>query len=141
MRIVLDTSIIVDALIERDSAAREVLKLCFSRQLTPLIGTSLFLEMEAALGTDALSATSSLGKVERQELLAAFISVSEWVTVYYALQPSLSADADNHIVELAVAGGARVIVTRDIGDFAHVQLSFPEMSVMNCRQILQTRRP
>jgi putative PIN family toxin of toxin-antitoxin system len=140
MRIVLDTNIIVGALLREDGAARNVLRLCLSRKVTPLIGTSLFLEMEGVLGRDDIFEAGSLSMSERRELFAAFLSVAEWIKIYYTWRPNLGDESDNHIVELAVAGGAHVIVTQNLRDFGRAELSFPHLSVMDCRQFLQSWR-
>ena len=48
-----------------------------------------------------------LDREEREALLNAFLSVCTWQTVYYLWRPNLPDEADNHLVELAVAGGCR----------------------------------
>jgi len=38
--------------------------------------------------------------------------------IYFLWRPNLRDEADNHLVELAVAGGAQAVVTRNKRDFA-----------------------
>ena len=44
MRVVLDTNIIVGAMLSGGGAAREVLRLSLEHQITPLVGVALFSE-------------------------------------------------------------------------------------------------
>jgi predicted nucleic acid-binding protein len=60
-------------------------------------------------------AESRLNRTERDELLDIFLSVCRWTRIYYGWRPNLPDEADNHLVELAVAGSARAIVTRSTG--------------------------
>ena len=43
---------------------------------------------------------------ERHEVLAALARQARWVTVYYGWRPNLPDEGDNHLIELALAGGA-----------------------------------
>ena len=46
--------------------------------------------------------------------------------MYYLRRPNLPAEADNHLVELAVAGGAEAIDTHNTRDFERAELHFPK---------------
>lgn len=63
-------------------------------------------------------------------LWAAFASRCQWTRVYHLWRPNLPVEADNQVVELAVAGGAEVIVTHNTRDFERAELHFPGMRVL-----------
>jgi hypothetical protein len=70
-----------------------------------LVGQTLFCEYEDLLARRGLFRSIPLTRGERQEVFAEFLSVCEWVQVYFSWLPNLADEGDNHIVELAVAGG------------------------------------
>jgi len=59
-----------------------------------------------------------------------FLSVCRWVEVFFAWRPSLPDEADNRLVELAVAGNAMAIVTRNTRDLARGELRFPSLKIL-----------
>jgi predicted nucleic acid-binding protein len=89
------------------------------------------------MGRDGLLLKSPLSSSERRRFFEAFLSVCEWVHVYYLWRPNLRDEGDNHIVELAVAGGACAIVTNNIADFRGSDLRFPNLRVMTPRELLK----
>ena len=129
-RIVLDTNVFISALLGPRGASREILRRCLNRRSVPLMGTALFLEYEAVLGRDHLFTNCRLSADERETLLDALLSVCQWQSVYYTWRPNLSDEADNHIVELAVAGQASIIVTQNIKDFVRAELHFSGLRVL-----------
>jgi predicted nucleic acid-binding protein len=93
------------------------------------MGTTLFLEYEAVMARETLFTACRLTKDEREALLDAFLSVCHWQKVYYAWRPNLPDEADNHLLELAVAGGATAIVTYNTQDFERAELHFPGLRI------------
>lgn len=85
----------------------------------------------------SLFAGSMLNEAERETLLNAFLSVCRWINIYYAWRPNLRDEGDNHLVELAVAGGVEYIVTRNVKDFRGVELVFPGIRVITPEVFLQ----
>lgn len=65
-------------------------------------------DFEDVLGRDALFANS--------RLLDIFLTRCRWTRVYYLWCPNLCDEADNHLIELAVAAGAPYIVSRNVRD-------------------------
>jgi len=66
-----------------------------------------------------------------------FLSTCRWTRIYYGWRPNLPDEGDNHLVELAVAGGAEYIITRNIRDVARMELLFPELKVVFPETILK----
>ena len=83
---------------------------------------------------------SALDSRERTALFEAFLSVCRWTRVYFAWRPNVPDESDNHVVELAVAGGAEAIVTRNTRDFARMELRFAGLAVLDPRELLKGER-
>jgi predicted transcriptional regulator len=88
------------------------------RRYQPLMGTTLFLEYEAIMAREMLFAACHLTREERETLLDAFLSVCRWQKVYYAWRPNLPDEADNHLVELAIAGGPLLLGPTILGSLS-----------------------
>jgi hypothetical protein len=80
---------------------------------------------------------SPLSAAVRGQLFEAFLSICNWVHVYYLWRPNLRDEGDNHIVELAVAGGEAAIVTNNVGDFRSADLRFSGIRVLAPRDALR----
>lgn len=140
MRVVLDTNIVVGAMLRDGGAARAVLRLCLRGEVQPIVGVALFAEMEDVLSREHLFGTSSLTQAERHELFAAFLSVTQLVPIYYTWRPNLRDEADNHVVDLAVAGNAEYIVTQNERDFAKMELQFPQLKLAKASEFMEMWR-
>lgn len=139
--IVVDTNVLVGALLRSKGDNREVLRRCFNHQAKPLIGNALFREYEDLFERPEPLGSSPIPYDDRQQLYWAFLSVCEWVRVYYLWRPNLPDEADNHLIELAVAGGADVIITNNIRDLQHGDLQFPQIQVLTPSEYLTLFQP
>jgi uncharacterized protein len=137
MVIVLDTSVFVSALLSPDGASREVLRRCLLKHHQPLFGAALLAEYEDLLARRKLFAQCPITEEERQELFEALISVSGWKNIFYGWRPNLRDEADNHLIELAVAGSAEAIITHNIRDFTGMELQFPDLKIITPAQLIQ----
>jgi putative PIN family toxin of toxin-antitoxin system len=140
MRVVLDTNIIVGAMLRDGGASRAVLRLCLQGEVHPIVGVALFAEMEDVLSREDLFCNSKLTVAERQDLFAAFLSMTQWVPIYYTWRPNLRDEADNHVVDLAVAGSADCIVTQNERDFAKMELQFPQLKLATAAEFMELWR-
>jgi len=138
--VVIDTNVFVSALLGPGGASRAVIRAALERRLEPVMGASLFLEYEALMSRDSLFKGSPLSAQERDEVLNAFLSVCRWTRIYFLWRPNLRDEADNHIVELAVASGAEAIITKNTRDFTGGDMAFPGIRIMKPGQILEEIR-
>lgn len=141
MRVVIDTNIFVSALMNADGAPRAVLALALQRQIEPAFGNALFAEYEDVLARSALFDRSPLLPAEQTALFEALLSVSCWTRVHFLWRPNLPDEADNHVLELAVASGAEAIITRNIRDFSRAELAFPGLRILTAGDFLKSWRP
>jgi putative PIN family toxin of toxin-antitoxin system len=137
IKIVVDTSVFVSALIGPSGPSREVIRQCLQGKYLPLMGLNLFCEYESVVFRKSILAQCLLSREEILKLLQAFLSVCEWVNIYYLWRPNLRDEADNHLIELAIAGNSRFLVTNNLKDFQNTQLLFPNLLTTNPHELLR----
>lgn len=135
-RLVVDTNVFVAALRSADGAAREVLRRWLAGHYDVCMSLPLFAEYRDLLGRHALFATSPLDLQEREALFHALMAASRLVDVYFLWRPNLPDEADNHVLELAVAASAQAIVTHNTRDFRRAELRFPNLTVRTPAELL-----
>lgn len=135
-RCVIDTNVFVGACLGT-GAASQVITACLQQRAKPLMGAALLAEYEDVLSRPALFAQCRLTAAERSELLDIFLATCEWTRVYFGWRPNLPDEADNHLVELAVAGQAGWVVTRNLRDLARAELAFPGLRCASPVDFLQ----
>lgn len=135
--IVVDTDVFVSALLGA-GAANQVIAECLRGTYLPLMGAALFTEYESVLRRPPVFARSRLSGAEREEFFDIFLAACRWTRVYFAWRPNLRDESDNHVIELAVAGSATAIVTRNVRDFeVGAELKFPGLEILTPAQLLR----
>lgn len=134
--VVVDTDVLVAGL-RGGGAANAVLGRCLDGTLEPLVGPALLAEYEDVVQRDAPFRGSTLSTAEREEFLDIFLAGARWVHIYYSWRPNLRDESDNHLVELAVAGGAAFVVTRNIRDLKAMDLRFDGLEILTPAQLLR----
>lgn len=129
-RIVVDTNVLVSAILSPDGVAREVLRRCLIGGARPLISNALFLEYEDVLAREDLFTKAPISARDRAVLLDAVLSVCQWVNITFLWRPNLPDESDNHLIELAVAGNAEWIVTGNTKDIAAGELVFDSFRIV-----------
>lgn len=136
MRVVIDTNVFVGACMGA-GASNAVVRACLEHKLVPLMGVALLTEFEATLSRDELFARSRLDDAERSMLLDTFSALCEWTRVYFLWRPNLEDEFDNHLIELAVAGDADVVVTRNLRDLRGAELRFEPLRILSPEDFLK----
>ena len=137
-KIVVDTSVIISALIGTIGPSRELIGRCLKGEYQPLMANALFSEYESVIKRKEVIAKCSLTQAGIVRLLASFMSVSQWISIYYLWRPNLKDEADNHLIELAVAGNAEIIATNNTRDFQNTQLLFPHLSILKPEEMIRS---
>lgn len=133
--LVIDTNVFVAGLRSGGGASRAVLRRALGGNYQPLFGNALWQEYGDLLGRDVWGPATTAA--ERQQVLAALAQRGRWVTIYYGWRPNLADEADNHLIELALAGGAQGIITHNVRDVARGELVFDQLRVLTPAQCLE----
>lgn len=136
MKIIIDTSVFISALITKKGDARKLLRLVFEKKLYPQMSEALFHEYESVIKRKKILKLSPLDSTEITALFNAFLSTCRWNEIYYMWRPNLNDEDDNFVVELAVASGAKMIITYNLKDFNSAELLF-EHKIITPEQFLK----
>ena len=130
-KVVIDTNIIISALISSTgSYSRKIVEKVFKDEITPLMGEALFNEHVEVASRQELFKSCVLEARERQEFLQAYMKCCRWCRIYYNWRPNLQDEGDNHIIELAVGGGAGCIITKNVKDLKSGELLFDNLRIV-----------
>jgi putative PIN family toxin of toxin-antitoxin system len=135
IRIVIDTNVFVAGMRSAGGASRVVLRKALTGPFKALFGNALWLEYQDLLGRPVWDKRST--DQDRREVLAALAKQGEWVTVYYGWRPNLPDEGDNHLIELALAGGAQAIITHHLRDLQGGDLRLGPLQVLTPAQCLE----
>ncbi|MFZ5589356.1 MAG: putative toxin-antitoxin system toxin component, PIN family [Pseudomonadota bacterium] len=136
--VVIDTNVFVAGLRSDGGASRAVLRDALQGKIEPLFGNALWLEYEDLLGRPVW--TDATTSHERRQVLAALARVGRWVNIYYGWRPNLPDEADNHLIELAMAGGAAAIITHNVRDIRRGELLLNGLRVLSPAEYLEETR-
>jgi putative PIN family toxin of toxin-antitoxin system len=137
MKVIVDTNVLVGALLSGTGSNRKVIELCFRRKLAPQVTNALYLEYEDVFERDFVLEKSLLTPKERSQFFDDFLSVCRWNELYYTWRPNLVDEGDNHIIELAVAANANYVITNNVRDFKSAELRFDEIVVLTPNELLE----
>ena len=131
MKVIIDTNILINVILSpnKNSASFKVLELCLEYQLLPQIGAALFAEYEDLTNRNEIVLKSPYTSREIDEILDGFLSVCTWKKIHYLWRPNLRDEADNHLIDLAVASNAKWIISQNIKDLHSGDLKFNFKSV------------
>lgn len=134
-QVVIDTNVFVAGLRSSGGASRAVLRKALRGDCQPLFGNALWTEYQDLLGRPVWGEATT--EQERLLVLGALASVGRWVNVYYGWRPNLPDEADNHLIELALAGGAQAIITHNLRDLQRGELQLGALRIVTPAQSLE----
>ena len=120
-RIVLDTSVLYAGLYSSKGASFKVLQAIEEGKVQIVISTTLLFEYEDILKRN--QEILGLSSQEIEKILDYFCMKSEHQKIYFLWRPHLPDPKDDHLLELAIASGTKLIVTHNTKDFKGVEES------------------
>ena len=114
-RIVLDTNVLYAGLYSSKGASYRVLQAIEEGKIRIVISTTLLFEYEDILKRN--QAVLDLSNHEIEKILDYFCMRSEHQKIYFLWRPMLPDPKDDHLLELAIASGTKLIVTYNTKDF------------------------
>jgi len=126
MKVILDTNILVNVFTSpsRKNASYKIFELCLTKQIKPQIGSALFNEYEDVLSRSEILTLAKYTKEDLTIISDGFLNVCSWTKINYLWRPNLKDEADNHLIDLAVASNAEFIISRNIKDLYSGDLKF-----------------
>ena len=112
MRVVLDTNVLVSALLVQGSVPDQVVRLALAGRFTWLVDSRIVAEYRDVLCRGSFGFAVD----DVRDILKVVDVYAEWV-VANPLRVTLRDESDRAFIEVAVAGGADVIVTGNTADF------------------------
>ena len=135
MRIVLDTNVIVSALLLSESIPRRAFDKAFDQD-TILISTPVLLELAEVLGREKLN--KYLREEERMRFLIALLKETELIEITEQVSDCRD-ENDNKFLELALSGKADSIIS---GEYDLLVLNpYRGVSIINPRDFLLNPQP
>lgn len=141
MRIVVDTSVMYQALMSSTGASHEILQLIRRAEVQIAISVPVFEEYSDVFLRESSLESFNLKASEVHSFLDFVALVSVKTDIRFLMRPNLQDENDNIFAELAFASGASYLITRNAKDFLNnTDLILDSFQVVNPYEFLQIRR-
>lgn len=117
MRVVLDTDVVVAAMRSPTGASAALLDAAIDGRVKPVANVALMLEYEAACSRPEHVTAAGLSNRQLAVFLDGIAALIEPAESYYVWRPRLRDPGDEMVLEAAVNGSARAIVTFNVRDY------------------------
>jgi putative PIN family toxin of toxin-antitoxin system len=141
MKIVVDTSVMYQALMSSAGASHEILQLIRRAEVQIAISVPVFEEYSDVFLRESSLASFNLKADEIHSFLDFIALVSVKTDIRFLMRPNLQDENDNIFAELAFASGANYLITRNSKDFLNnTDLILDSFQIVNPYEFLQIRR-
>jgi putative PIN family toxin of toxin-antitoxin system len=124
VRAVLDTDVVVAGMRSPSGASAALLRAARQGRLTILLSIALALEYEAVCNQAEHRLASGLSDQDVEVFVTAVIAMAEPVRIHFLWRPQLRDAGDEMVLETAVNGGAKTLITFNVRDYGDVPARF-----------------
>ena len=117
-KIIMDTNVLFAGLYSSAGASHQILQLVDAGRITPVISTTLLFEYEDVLKRKQKELGLSNNEID--VVLDNICALSQFQKIYFLWRPYLKDPKDDHVLEVALASKANIIVTHNMQDFKGV---------------------
>ena len=118
MKIVIDTNVLVTAIRSRRGASFKLVSILPSEKFSIAISVPLVFEYEDALKRPEIS---TITEQDIGDFVDFLCKIGDYQDIFFLWRPFLPDPADDHMLEVAVAGGCDAIVTYNKRDFKGIE--------------------
>ena len=124
MKVVLDTDVVLAAVLSERGASRQLLLRIVDGLLPAAISVPLILEYEAVLKRPEHRRASGMSLADVDIILDQIAASTQHVPLFFLWRPQLRDAKDDMVLETAVNGQAAVIVSFNVRDFGEAPRRF-----------------
>ncbi len=141
MLVVLDTNVLFQSLYSSEGASYYILGLVRHQKIKLALSLKVFAEYEDVLKRKKSLKTFGLDMNDIESVLSLIAYIGRPFDTHFLFRPNLRDESDNIFVELAVASGAKFLVTNNVRDFTNnSQLRFPDFLVVTPSEFVKRWR-
>jgi putative PIN family toxin of toxin-antitoxin system len=131
MVIVIDTSVLLQALKSKNGASHYILRLILEQKVTLALSLQVFKEYEDVLKRPEIIKIIGLKSSDIDKVLVFLSYISKPFTTYYLFRPNLKDEKDNIFVELSLVSNSNYLITNNVRDFTHnTDLKFDDLNII-----------
>ena len=140
MVITVDTNILIAALLSKNGASHQILRLITSEKIMLALSTNILLEYDDVTQREEILKKSKFRKEQIEDFLDLLALLAHKHEIYFRLRPNLTDEDDNLFMECAFASGSEYLVTSNIRDFENGELKGFGFKVVTPKQFYQMWR-
>jgi len=122
MIITIDTNTLIAALLSKNGASHQILRLITSEKVKLALSTNILLEYDDVTTRKEILNKAKFRKEQIEDLLDLLALLAHKHEIYFRLRPNLTDEDDNLFMECAFASGSEYLITSNIRDFEKGEL-------------------
>lgn len=140
MIVTIDTNTLIAALLSKNGASHQILRLITNEKLKLALSTNVLLEYDDVTKREEILKKSKFSKEQIEDVLDLLALLAHKHEIYFRLRPNLTDEKDNLFVECAFASNSEYLVTSNIRDFEKGELKGFGFTIVTPKQFYQMWR-